>query len=98
MLGRISSGTLVLCMALIGTPAAAIDGEILITQAKAVLGGTTPGDAPGFPISLTLPGTYKFASNITPPPGQNGIEVTASDVTIDLHGVQRRSPARDLLG
>ena len=87
MLRQISSCTaLVLCTALIAAPAAAIDGEILITQAKAIQGGVTPGDAPGFPITLTQPGSYKFGSNITPPQGQDGIEIKEADITVDLNG------------
>jgi hypothetical protein len=71
MLRPISScAALVLCTALIATPLAfAADGEILITQTRALQGGITPGDAPGFPITLTQPGAYKFASNITVPSG-----------------------------
>jgi hypothetical protein len=87
MFRRLSLCTaLALYTALIATPAAAVDGEILLTQTRALQGGITPGDAPGFPITLTQPGAYKFASNITPPPGQDGIEVKEADITIDLNG------------
>ena len=102
MLG--SYTTLVVCTALIATPAAAIDGEILINQAKAIQGGITPGDVPGFPITLTRPGTYKFASNITPPPSTifdtrrtataSLIEVKEPDVTIDLNGFRLHGQGR----
>lgn len=67
-------------------PAAAIDGEILLTQQKALAGDPAHGDAPGFPIALLLPGTYKFASNIDVPPGVGGIGVRVDNVTIDLAG------------
>jgi hypothetical protein len=38
-------------------PASAIDGQIPSTQAKALAGDVTPGDAPGFPVTLTRTGS-----------------------------------------
>ena len=35
--------------------AGAVDGEVLISQSKANAGGITPGDAPGFPVTLNDP-------------------------------------------
>lgn len=65
---RLRVDTLIIfCAAQSITPAAGIADEILITQTKALQGGITPGDSPGFPITLTQPGTYKFGSDITPP-------------------------------
>jgi hypothetical protein len=61
-------------------------GEILITQAKANAGNVTPGDSPGFPVTLSLPGAYQLASNVTVPAGKDGISITAHDVTLDLNG------------
>ena len=61
-------------------------GPILLTQAKALAGGITPGDAPGFPITLSKSGSYVFKSNLLPPAGVNGIEVTVPYVTIDFDG------------
>jgi hypothetical protein len=71
---------------LLATPALAVDGEILIDQAKVNAGGITPGDAPGFPATLRRPGRYKLAGNLRVPAGQIGIEVTQHNVTIDLNG------------
>src|SRR4026209_2374588 len=69
------------------------DGEdgVLITQARAIAGGVTPGDTPGFPVTITQPGLYKFAGNLQVPAGtasvtKIGIETTVPDVTIDLNG------------
>ncbi|NWG73776.1 MAG: hypothetical protein HXY24_04090 [Rubrivivax sp.] len=45
-------------------PAHAVDGEILITQAKALAGNVTPGDAPGFPVTISQPGKYKLAGHL----------------------------------
>jgi Right handed beta helix region len=80
-----------LAVALAAMPAAAIDGEVLINQAKVNAGGITPGDSAGFPATLSRPGRYKLSSNLTVPAQMNGIEVTANDVTIDLNGFTIRS-------
>ena len=67
------------------SPAAA-QGEIIITQAKANAGGVTPGDDPGFPVTLSLPGAYVLGSNLNPPAGKNGLLVTSHNVDIDMNG------------
>jgi hypothetical protein len=67
-------------------PAQAVDGEILITQAKVNVGNITPGDAAGFPATISRPGHYKLASNLKAPDDTTAIEVTANNVTIDLNG------------
>jgi hypothetical protein len=74
------------CTVLFALPAAAIDGEVLIDQAKVNAGGVTPDDDPGFPATLGKPGRYKLSGNLRVPAGVNGIEVTANDATIDLNG------------
>jgi hypothetical protein len=70
---------------LLASPAAA-DGEVLLTHAKALAGNVTPGDAPGYPITISQYGVYQFAGAIHPTAGSIGIQVTGSDVTIDLNG------------
>ena len=67
-------------------PAEAVDGVVLITQAKAINGNVTPGDAPGFPVSITRPGSYRLASNLSPGTDKDGVVVTVPDVTIDFNG------------
>jgi hypothetical protein len=64
----------------------AVDGVVLIDQNRALAGNVTPGDTPGFPVSITLPGSYRLSGNLTAPAGSNGIEISADDVTIDLNG------------
>jgi parallel beta-helix repeat protein len=71
---------------LLATPALAVDGEILLDQAKVNAGGITPGDAPGFPATLSRPGRYKLTGNLRVPAGQDGIEITQHNVSIDLNG------------
>jgi hypothetical protein len=69
---------------------AAADGPVIITQAKALAGNITPGDAPGFPITLSRAGSYQFGGNILPSAGSNGIEFTANFVSLDLNGFSLR--------
>jgi hypothetical protein len=71
----------------VATPlTAASAGVIIITQAKANAGGVTPGDAPGFPVTLSLPGAYQFDTNLTVPANKHGIAVTSHYVDIDMNG------------
>lgn len=65
-------------------PAAAVDGVVLIDQARALAGNVTVGDGVGFPVSINAPGSYRLAGNLSG--GFNGIEVNADDVTLDLNG------------
>jgi hypothetical protein len=74
---------------LAATPAAAVDGLILIDQNKALAGNVTPGDAPGFPVTITKSGSYRLSSDLSVPDADTtAIDVTtaAGDVTIDLNG------------
>ena len=57
-----------------------------ITQAKANKGGVTPGDAPGFPITITRPGSYILAGNLTVDAFTTAIEIASDHVTLDLGG------------
>jgi hypothetical protein len=44
-------------------------------------------DSPGsFPIVISQPGSYYLGENITGVAGEDGIEITSSDVTLDLNG------------
>jgi hypothetical protein len=68
-------------------PALAIDGVVLIDQNKALSGSVTPGDAPGFPVTITAAGSYRLSGNLLlPNANATAIEVTAAAVTIDLNG------------
>lgn len=59
---------------------------VAITQNKALAGGITPGDGPGFPVTLSLSGTYQLSTNLQAPAGVNAIDATAVDTTINLNG------------
>lgn len=63
-----------------------ITREIQLDQLKALAGNITPGDAPGFPITITRPGRYVLTSNLDVPAGANGIVLKTSDVIIDFNG------------
>lgn len=65
----------------------AVDGVVEINQDSALAGGVTPGDSPGFPITLSQAGSYVLTSNLVlNSGGVHGIELTASHVTLDLNG------------
>ena len=93
------AATITASAVLLAAPVAAVDGEILIDQARVLAGGITPGDAPGFPATLSRPGRYKLTGNLTVPANTNGIEVTQHNVTIDLNGFTiSRDPPPDKNG
>ena len=78
-------------VALFLTPSTyAVDGVIEINQARALAGGITPGDLPGFPVTITVPGSYRLTSDLVMPPSTNAIlaplTTSPDDVTIDLNG------------
>jgi hypothetical protein len=61
-------------------------GEILITHAKAQASNVTPGDAPGYPVTISIPGAFQLDSNLFVSSNKIGIQVTSKNVTIDLNG------------
>jgi parallel beta-helix repeat protein len=65
----------------------AVDGVVLIDQNRALAGSVTPGDAPGFPVTISQPGSYRLSGNLTVPNvDTTAIDITADNVTIDLNG------------
>ncbi len=66
------------------------DGVVHIDQGRAATGGVTSADAPGFPVTLSDPGSYRLTGNLEVPAGVIGIRVTTSNVTIDLNGFTLR--------
>jgi hypothetical protein len=77
-----------LCAALavsLATPAHAA-GEILLTHAKALAGNITPGDAAGYPITLSRSGSYQLATDLFTTATKITIQVTSPNATIDLNG------------
>jgi hypothetical protein len=68
-----------LAMALIPFGAFAVDGVVLINQSTVTAAG-------GFPYTISVEGSYKLSGNLVVPVGVNGINITASHVTLDLNG------------
>ncbi len=78
-------------LALLALAAPAALAQAQIDQGKVNAGNVTPGDAPGFPLTISVPGSYKLTSNLVVPSGTPGIQITAAGVTLDLNGFGVRS-------
>jgi hypothetical protein len=64
-----------------------VDGVVLIDQPHSLAGNITPGDTPGFPVTISLPGSYRLSGNLTVSDANTtAIKITANDVIIDLNG------------
>jgi hypothetical protein len=80
-------------LALAAAPAAADDGVIEISQARAQAGGVTPGDTAGFPVTLSQSGSYRLTGTLTVPTANTtAIVVTSVDVNLDLNGFAIQGP------
>ena len=87
--GRGLSALLTAGLMALATAAGAVDGVVEINQAKAIVGGVTASDTAGFPVTIDAAGSYRLTSNLAlVNNGQRGIEITASNVTIDLNGFE----------
>lgn len=69
----------------LAAPAAAVDGVVEINQASAEA-GVTLGDAPGFPVTLMLRGSYRLTGELNVPADTSGIVIQNDSVHIDLNG------------
>ena len=68
------------------------DGRIVITQ-DTVFGFALAGDGPGFPITIAHEGSYVLGGDIVVPNANTtAIEITASNVTLDLNGFSIKGP------
>jgi parallel beta-helix repeat protein len=79
-------GRCVFVCSVVGSASPALASQILITHDKAVAGNVTPGDAIGYPVTLSRAGSYKLDSNLSPGAGKDGIVAASSDIAIDLNG------------
>lgn len=85
-LSRVVLASIAACLLAAGSAPAA-DGAIEINAARANAGGITPGDAPGFPVTLSRPGSYQLTGNlIVTTASLSAIEITSDDVSLDLNG------------
>lgn len=57
-----------------------------IDQTGALAGDVSPGDAPGFPVTLNRSGHYRLTGNLVVPAHTSGIVISAPGVTLDLGG------------
>lgn len=65
----------------------ATDGQILITHAKAMAGNVTPGDTPGYPVTISKSGSYVLGGDLNVNSLEtSAIQINASNVSIDLNG------------
>jgi hypothetical protein len=81
-------GLVGLALLWVGT-AVAGEGAIEISQAKALAGNVTPGDAAGFPVTISRAGSYRLTSNLDRTAAAlnvHAIDIQVDDVTIDLGG------------
>lgn len=89
-MNRIVFASLAFAWSLVAFQASAVtldSGEILITQDAVAAGNITPGDASGFPVTISTPGaSFRLGSSLAVSAPLNAIEVNAVEVTIDLGG------------
>ncbi len=84
--------TLLWALGFTATPVFAVDGVLEISQA-CVADGCFAGDSAGFPVTLALAGSYRLTSSLTVPDAiTTAIEMTASDITLDLNGFKIGGP------
>jgi len=73
-------------------PARASEGVLEISRTCALQTGCFAGDTPGYPVTISAPGSYRLTSNLTRAIQVGGtqnehfIEITAADVHVDLGG------------
>jgi hypothetical protein len=81
-----------------GSRALASDGVVEINAAQVLVGGITPGDAAGYPVQITRPGSYRLTGSldVSALPGAanvTAISIESSDVDLDLAGFAVIGPA-----
>src|SRR5262245_32443399 len=81
---RLVAWILALTFALPGS-ALAVDGVLEINQTCATQTGCFPGDTAGFPVTISVPGSYRLTGSLLPSSNPSCIVITSSDVTLDLN-------------
>lgn len=77
----------------LGQSLPAAEGVILIDQKAAMSGKVTPQDTPGFPVTISQPGSYRLAGNLeVMDPMTTAVQITADGVTLDLNGFTISGP------
>lgn len=87
---------IVLALVLLTAPAShAVDGVIELSHVRALAGGVTTSDTPGYPITIDNlgKGSYRLTSNLQVTDANTfAIIANADDVTIDLNGFTITGP------
>jgi len=79
--------SIAIVLGLLGQVASASDGVLEINQACATSSiGCFPGDAGGFPVTITQQGSYRLTGNLSVPLNTTAIQINATVVTLDLGG------------
>jgi len=74
-------------LVLVPATANAVDGTLEISPVCAVQTGCFAGDAAGFPVTISASGSYRLTGDlVVPDANTTAIQVTASDVRLDLNG------------
>jgi hypothetical protein len=76
----------ILLALVLASPAWSVDGVLEINQTCAVNTGCFSGDSGGFPVTITNPGSYLLTGDLVAGNNQDGIQVSADGVTLDLNG------------
>jgi hypothetical protein len=80
-------------------PAAlAVDGTVLINQSTITNGLTGCPTGGHFPIVICQPGSYRLSGNLTVDENTTAIQITASDVSVDLNGFAILGPVKCSFG
>jgi len=80
-----------LAMGVVAPRAGSAEGRIEINQTRALAGGVTPSDTPGFPVTIDTAGSYVLTGDLdVPTTTASAIRVLADDVTLDLNGFTLR--------
>ena len=97
-----SPGSLILRVLIgmaLATTAFAADGVVEINQARALAGGVSNGDAPGFPVTISESGSYMLTGNLeVDDANTTAIEITRYSVDLDLNGFVIKGPVTCTLG
>ena len=70
---------------ILSVSAFAVDGVVLINQATVMAAG-------GFPYQINNSGSYRLSGNLVVSAGADGIDINASNVTLDLNGFAISGP------
>jgi hypothetical protein len=83
---RIGGAVAALALLLLARTTYAVDGVVLIDEAAVLAGGITAGDGPGYPVTISEPGSYRLSGNLNVPAGVSGFWIETNDATLDLNG------------